>query len=337
MKVELISEDCSDLKVVNAARVSFDKASQWEERFIAEGNEIQDTKKEYYLSKGDTKLIHYLAQHKHWTPFAHCQEVFKINMNQSSWLYFFINANLSGFEWEKPNVDFWYDVQRSVKIRGSLYAWLTNNMHFPMGIYNDIKGYLFAKYPVSYEAIIGKLNKGNETGATVVMDYDSLDEFPELKWYTLRLTVPIFVKRQLETHRRNMVLTDVEDFSQNEVSRRYVTSKPEFYTPNTWHTQHKTKKQGASEEVLKGVNEYIVSSDYKHHTHSSLLNYKAALERNVAIEEARMFLPVSTYTSFWWSGSVKSWKRVLNLRLDSNVQGATREVAKMIQEVLDID
>lgn len=63
MKVDLIDYMGDDLTVVNAARVSFDKASYW-------GNfENGDTPG---LSEKDTKLTKYLASHGHFTPFTHC-------------------------------------------------------------------------------------------------------------------------------------------------------------------------------------------------------------------------------------------------------------------------
>ncbi len=58
----------SDLTVVNAARVSFDKESEWE---VKDGEfELNDWMK---LSEQDTKLIGYLARNGHWTPFGHPQ------------------------------------------------------------------------------------------------------------------------------------------------------------------------------------------------------------------------------------------------------------------------
>lgn len=65
----------SDLSVVNAARVSFDKESEW----LHSGNRndydgvVYQTidGKPVNLSEADTKLINYLAKHDHWTPFAH--------------------------------------------------------------------------------------------------------------------------------------------------------------------------------------------------------------------------------------------------------------------------
>ena len=59
MKVDLIDSMGSDLTVVNAARVSYDKTSS-------------------QLSDKDIRLIHYLAKHKHWSPFSHAFLQFRI-------------------------------------------------------------------------------------------------------------------------------------------------------------------------------------------------------------------------------------------------------------------
>ena len=59
MKVELIDKMGSDLSVVNAARVSYSK--------------IKDT-----FDEKDERLIKYLAEHEHWSPFAHASMQFRI-------------------------------------------------------------------------------------------------------------------------------------------------------------------------------------------------------------------------------------------------------------------
>lgn len=64
MRAEYIDHMGTDLTVVNAARVSFDKESEWE---LNGESEEQSNR----LSVRDTKLIHYLATHNHWTPFSH--------------------------------------------------------------------------------------------------------------------------------------------------------------------------------------------------------------------------------------------------------------------------
>ena len=65
--VKYIDHMGNDLMVVNAARVSFNKASDWDSEPHWSGS------REHKLSERDQKLVKYLATHKHWTPFAHPQ------------------------------------------------------------------------------------------------------------------------------------------------------------------------------------------------------------------------------------------------------------------------
>jgi len=70
--VEYIDHMGNDLTVVNAARVSFNKMSDWDSDPNWAGFNKQ------ILSERDQKLIKYLATHKHWTPFAHPQITIRI-------------------------------------------------------------------------------------------------------------------------------------------------------------------------------------------------------------------------------------------------------------------
>jgi thymidylate synthase (FAD) len=94
MNVTLVDHMGSDLSVVNAARVSFSKESEWERKCthcgtgrdengnptcwlhddVCEAGECMKVS----LSDKDTKLINYLAKHNHWTPFGHCFASFRI-------------------------------------------------------------------------------------------------------------------------------------------------------------------------------------------------------------------------------------------------------------------
>jgi len=69
-KVELIDSMGTDLSVVNAARVSFDKESFYE--YDMDDPFVQ------YMNDKDIKLIKYLHTHNHWTPFAHTCLSFRI-------------------------------------------------------------------------------------------------------------------------------------------------------------------------------------------------------------------------------------------------------------------
>jgi thymidylate synthase (FAD) len=69
LKAEYINHMGDDLTVVNAARVSFDKESEWEVPPCWCGDvACQPTE----LKEGDGKLISFLARNNHWTPFSHC-------------------------------------------------------------------------------------------------------------------------------------------------------------------------------------------------------------------------------------------------------------------------
>lgn len=81
MKVDLIDKMGSDLTVANAARVSFDKASEWNADYIEEIDaDTRSISHKYTLSlkEGDKKLINFLARENHWTPFGHCSLQFRI-------------------------------------------------------------------------------------------------------------------------------------------------------------------------------------------------------------------------------------------------------------------
>lgn len=69
MKATLIDTMGDDLRVVNAARVSFNKESEWERGQIDDGGAC--SKMGNILSEKDQRLISYLASHNHWTPFSH--------------------------------------------------------------------------------------------------------------------------------------------------------------------------------------------------------------------------------------------------------------------------
>lgn len=68
IKVEYVDHMGNDLSTVNSARVSFDKESDYYHAGTdLNGNDV------FILDYKDTKLINYLADHKHMTPFRHNQ------------------------------------------------------------------------------------------------------------------------------------------------------------------------------------------------------------------------------------------------------------------------
>jgi len=222
----------TDLSVVNAARVSFNKTSSWE---LTDWRDSDDYARKEVLSKADTKLINYLAKHKHTSPFGHA----------------------------------------------------------------------FASFHVK---------------------------------------APVFVARQLVKHKF---------LRWNEISRRYVSDKPEFYSPEVWRGKAVDKKQGSSDEVVKmlhwivedpelsieGHTEYDNVSDtpdrWSSYVNDRALDlYNAMLNSDVAPEQARMVLPQSIMTEWYWSGSLDAFADMCNLRLKTDTQYETQLVAQQIDQTM---
>ena len=232
INVTLIDSMGTDLSVVNAARVSFGKKSTWagQEGGLDDGEGGMGV-----LKDSDTKLINYLADHGHYSPFGHC----------------------------------------------------------------------FASFHVK---------------------------------------APVFVARQLVKHKF---------LRWNEISRRYVDDKPEFYVPDVWRGRSADKKQGSSDEVvdmlhwviedpelsIEGHTEYDNVSDNPHrwsaYVNTQALDlYNAMINSDVAPEQARMVLPQSTMTEWYWSGSLDAFADMCNLRLETDTQYETQLVAQQIDQIM---
>lgn len=146
----------------------------------------------------------------------------------------------------------------------------------------------------------------------------------------LRIKAPIFVARQLVKHQVGGVW--------NEVSRRYVDSKPEFYFPEVWRGRPTDgMKQGSSGEVKRMYGCAGESSvpAYVHTAASNALNlYEEMIRAGIAPEQARMILPQNTMTEWIWTGSLMFFARVHKERVHPNAQAETSEVARQIADIV---
>jgi len=137
-----------------------------------------------------------------------------------------------------------------------------------------------------------------------------------------RIKAPVFVARQLVKHQVGLTW--------NEVSRRYVDNEPEFYTPEVWRGVAENKKQGSSEEEIdinpnSGSGPMMVD-DYQQALSKSKWTYEQLLRRGVCPEQARMVLPQSMMTEWYWSGTLYAFARVCNLRCKDDAQKETQDV-----------
>ena len=146
-----------------------------------------------------------------------------------------------------------------------------------------------------------------------------------------RIKAPIFVARQLGKHQVGLVW--------NEISRRYVDYEPEFYYPEYWRGKPENKKQGSSDKVID-INPATKSGpslldNYEQAIRRCMWAYDDLLRKGVAPEMARMVLPQSMFTEWYWTGSLAAFARVCSLRVKLDVQEETRDVASLIDVECD--
>lgn len=148
--------------------------------------------------------------------------------------------------------------------------------------------------------------------------HTSVFRHPQLQF---RITVPIYVSRQLEKHQIGMSL--------NSISGRYVDFSDSYTTIKEWRKQSKSSKQGS-----EGV---VENQDFCNDIESAVIDFcKSAYEKlineGVSKEQARTILPLNLNTTFIWTGSLLSFIHLFNLRLKKDAQQETREV---VQAILD--
>jgi len=126
---------------------------------------------------------------------------------------------------------------------------------------------------------------------------------------SFHIKAPVFVARQLVKHKF---------LRWNEISRRYVDNDPEFYKPKVWRGRSEDKKQGS---------EGVVKYEQPLGNYNQLDIYKELLRVGICPEQARMVLPQSMMTEWYWSGSLDAFADMCKLRCAHDTQAETQEVA----------
>ncbi len=150
----------------------------------------------------------------------------------------------------------------------------------------------------------------------------------EMVEFKFHIKLPIFVARQWIRHRTANV---------NEYSGRYSVLPDEFYVPNAQDVrkQSQKNKQGRSDETLdlSVAQEYI--KDIAHTQKELYDKYQSYLEKEIARELARINLPLSTYTQWYWKIDLHNLFHFLELRLHPTAQYEIREYAKIIAKIVE--
>ncbi|MFS0562597.1 FAD-dependent thymidylate synthase [Terribacillus sp. 179-K 1B1 HS] len=144
---------------------------------------------------------------------------------------------------------------------------------------------------------------------------------------------PLMVARQWWKY---VVGSDHTMDSWNESSRRYITEEAAFYIPaaNEWRSAPENSKQGSGDVVSNFVGERATAALMKHIESGESL-YAMALEKGIAAEQARLFLPAyGMYVRYYWTASLQSVAHFLNQRLAHDSQAEIQAYANAVYELV---
>lgn len=153
---------------------------------------------------------------------------------------------------------------------------------------------------------------------------------------SIRVKAPLFMAGQFKKHQIGLTW--------NEVSRRYVSTEPEFYLPDVWRGRPQGSiKQGSAgtvdrEEFVSFIDggakapslELSPETLVEHALHL----YNNMLLGGVAPEQARMILPQCTMTEWIWTGSAVAFDRIIKQRICHGAQQEASDLAEMIKAVV---
>jgi len=138
---------------------------------------------------------------------------------------------------------------------------------------------------------------------------------------TFHSKMPIFVARQWVRHRTARL---------NEISGRYSVMEEEFYLPaeESIRFQSERNKQGRSDEEVPPELRGRVLEILKRDQSAAYASYAELIEDGIARELARINLPLSLYTQWYWQIDLHNLFHFLRLRMDRHAQYEIRVYAE---------
>ena len=144
---------------------------------------------------------------------------------------------------------------------------------------------------------------------------------------TLRVKAPVSIRTQFFKHKQGFV--------ENEISRRYVSYEPEFYSP-TWRGKPTDgAKQGSEDFITEETRTNLYDAIYRESCETALHVYNTLIEKGIAPEQARFILPQGMYTEWYWTGSLAAYARFYKQRKDDHAQWEIREYANAVGKIIE--
>ena len=363
MKVEYVNHMGDDLMVVNAARVSFAKESKWEL-----GDKLSFDEQGAYLanvlSRRDEKLIKYLATHKHWTPFGHPQITLRVKA--PIFVARQLQKHVVGLVWNEVSrryvddePEFYVPEVWRTKPEGSVKQGSgTDKLPKPEFITgfcancgsptedivrmqgggrarkycSNVCKYSFTnKNRNRYKSIFQTAQaRAKREGKEWSIEFDTFD-FPS--------HCPILGFELDYSYGKGKIQDNSPSFDRKDPSLEYVEG-------NVWIISNKAntmKSNSTKEERITFAKNILLrecgividtSLSYSTVLEKAKKLYNTMIAEGYCAEQARMVLPQSMYTEWYWTGSLAAFARIYGLRSDTHAQKETQEVAKMIDTII---
>ena len=141
---------------------------------------------------------------------------------------------------------------------------------------------------------------------------------------TVQCTAPLPVRTQAYKHKVGFV--------ENEESRRYITSTPELYLPESIRAKAEDVKQGSGSDHNNSsawFNRYVINCN------KAIALYEEMIADGVCPEQARFVLPQGCMVNWVWTGNVMAFANMFNKRIDPHAQKEVQDLALAIQEVVE--
>ena len=172
----------------------------------------------------------------------------------------------------------------------------------------------------------GEESKGDEADRKLVnymMEHEHGTPFEHIN-FTFHIKCPLFVARQWMRHRIG---------SFNEISGRYVQISEGLYQPDVWRANVNPRNKQDSSAHDWGSDLDEIEEIFTHTIENAHEAYNLLLQLGVAREQARIVMPLATYTEFYWTVNARSLFNFIRLRISSDAQKEIRDYAEVLLEI----
>lgn len=140
---------------------------------------------------------------------------------------------------------------------------------------------------------------------------------------SIRMQAPVPIARQMFKHKIGMV--------ESEESRRYISSRPEYYIPEYFRASAENVKQGSAGKHPHS-DRWLV--EYVRACEESIRRYEAMIEDGICPEQARFTLVQGIEVNWVWTGSLYAFANVYNQRSDAHAQYESQVLAKALSDII---